>query len=203
MPDAGTALEPQEVPPGLARATFAGGCFWCTEAVFQQLRGVHAVVSGYTGGSVEAPTYRAICTGTTGHAEAIQITFDPASVSYEALLEVFFATHDPTTRHRQGNDVGTQYRSAIFVHNEEQRQVATEFIRKLNESGRFGRPIVTEINAFNGFYRAEAYHQNYFRTNPTQGYCQVIIAPKVQKTRQAFADRLGDDGMLKEAKPGR
>jgi len=174
----------------LATATFGNGCFWCTEAVFQQLRGVQSVGSGYAGGTTENPTYKSICTGTTGHAEVIQVTFDPAVVSYEKLLEVFWKSHDPTTLNRQGNDVGTQYRSVIFYHDDEQQALAEKYKRKLDESGAFDDPIVTEIAPFTKWYPAEDYHKNYFNQNSEQGYCRAIIAPKVAKIREVFADDL-------------
>jgi peptide-methionine (S)-S-oxide reductase len=185
-----TVMESSEPPAGLARATFGGGCFWCTEAVFQKLKGVHSVVSGYTGGSSKNPTYKQICTGTTGHAEAIQITFDPAVVSFEDLLEIFWKTHDPTTRNRQGNDVGTQYRSVIFYHSADQKHLAEEYKQKLDAAGVFAGPIVTEIVPATDFYRAEAYHQNYYAENSTQPYCQVIIGPKLEKLKKVFQSKL-------------
>ena len=177
-------------PTTMAIATFANGCFWCTEAVFEQLRGVTQVTSGYIGGQVDHPTYKDVCNGTTGHAEALQITYDPAQVSFETLLEVFWKTHDPTTLNRQGNDVGTQYRSGIFYHTPEQKSLALEYKAKLDASGAFDKPIVTEITPASTFWPAEEYHQGYFRENPTQGYCRVIIAPKVEKFRKVFADKL-------------
>lgn len=179
-----------EIPAGMARATFGSGCFWCTEAVFGQLKGVVAVISGYSGGSVKNPTYHQVCTGATGHAEAIQVTFDPKVVSYEQLLEVFWQSHDPTTRNRQGNDVGTQYRSVIFYHDEQQKKLAEDYKRKLDASGAFAAPIVTEIAPYTEFYRAENYHQNYYEANAGQPYCRVIIKPKVDKVRKVFADRV-------------
>jgi peptide-methionine (S)-S-oxide reductase len=196
LPEDGTALEPPEVPPGMARAAFAAGCFWCTEAVFQQLNGVLMVVPGYTGGSVKNPTYRQICTGTTGHAEAVQVTYDPAVLSYEDLLEVFWQTHDPTTPNRQGRDVGTQYRSVIFYHDGEQKRLAELSRQRLEAAGAFAAPIVTEIVPAAEFYRAEAYHQNYFAANPGQPYCRAVVGPKVEKVRKAFRDK------LKTAPPG-
>jgi peptide-methionine (S)-S-oxide reductase len=172
------------------RATFGAGCFWCVEAVFRELQGVEQVVSGYTGGTLPNPTYEQVCTGRTGHAEALQITFDPAVVSYEELLEVFWKTHDPTTPNRQGNDVGTQYRSAIFYHSEAQRQAAERSKATLEASGYYKSPIVTEIAAAGEFYPAEAYHQDYYLNNPAQPYCRVVIAPKVDKFRKQFAPKL-------------
>lgn len=172
------------------QATFGGGCFWCTEAVFQQLRGVRSVRSGYSGGHVPNPTYEQVCSKRTGHAEVIQIDYDPSQVRYEDLLEVFFRTHDPTTLDRQGNDIGPQYRSVIFYHNEAQRNAAARAIQALDESGAFDAPIVTAVEPFREFYPAEDYHQNYFAANPRQPYCSFVIAPKVEKFRAAFADRL-------------
>ncbi|HBK89794.1 MAG: peptide-methionine (S)-S-oxide reductase MsrA [Cyclobacteriaceae bacterium] len=177
-------------PPPPEIATFGNGCFWCTEAIFQQVKGVLSVQSGYSGGKVKKPTYREVCSGLTGHAEVIQITFDPAMVSYASLLEVFWNTHDPTTLNRQGADVGTQYRSAIFYHSEEQRATAESYKGQLEASRQFNRPIVTEITAFTTFYPAEDYHQNYFNQNGEQGYCQVVIRPKVEKFKKQFAGSL-------------
>jgi peptide-methionine (S)-S-oxide reductase len=171
-------------------ATLGGGCFWCLEAVFEQLRGVCKVESGYAGGTESAPTYEQVCTGTTGHAEVVQVTFDPDALSFRDLLDVFFATHDPTTRNRQGWDVGTQYRSAIFYHTEEQKRVAEERIAELNAAKIWDAPIVTEVVPFRAFYKAEDYHQGYFRSNPGQSYCQAIVAPKVAKFRKQFTARL-------------
>jgi peptide-methionine (S)-S-oxide reductase len=171
-------------------ATVAGGCFWCTEAVFQNLKGVERVVSGYLGGTVRNPTYEAVCSGRTGHAEAIQIAFDPAVVSYQELLELFFAFHDPTTLNRQGPDSGTQYRSAIFPHSAEQRATAERVIADLTAAGVFPDPIVTSIEAATEFYPAEGYHQNYFNRNPNQPYCSAMIGPKVAKLRSKYRDRL-------------
>lgn len=171
-------------------ATFGGGCFWCTEAIFQQVAGVQKVVSGYAGGKVKNPTYKEVCTGLTGHAEVVQITFDPAVISYDELLEIFWKTHDPTTLNRQGNDVGTQYRSVIYYHSEEQKKKAEYYRKKLDESGAFGRPIVTEISPFTEFYPAEDYHQNYYRLNPSAPYCQYVIAPKLEKFRKVFTKKL-------------
>jgi len=171
-------------------ATLAGGCFWCLEAVFDNLKGVTDVVSGYTGGSTVNPTYQQVCTGTTGHAEAVQITFEPAVISFRDLLEIFFSIHDPTTLNRQGADIGTQYRSAIFYHTDEQKKTAEDVIRELTEEKIWDNPIVTEINKYVTFYPAEDYHQEYFAHNPGQGYCQMVVAPKVAKFRKKFADRL-------------
>ncbi|MBC3927902.1 peptide-methionine (S)-S-oxide reductase MsrA [Undibacterium sp. CY21W] len=167
-----------------------GGCFWCTEAVFQQIRGVLKVESGYTGGSVHQPSYEQICTGQTGHAEVVRLTFDPALVSYRELLEVFFTIHDPTTLNRQGNDVGTQYRSAIFYHGEQQKKIAHEVVAAM--AAVWDAPIVTEITMAPMFYIAEDYHQNYYRQHPEQGYCAFVVAPKVAKARQVFAKKLID-----------
>ena len=172
----------------LETATLAGGCFWCTEAVFQRLRGVKSVVPGYTGGHVPNPSYEAVCTGATGHAEAIQITFDPSEISFEQLLEVHFATHDPTTLNRQGHDVGTQYRSGIYYHNEAQKETAERVIQRVNESGAYPDPVVTEVVPFDAFYEAEDYHQNFYNRNQGYPYCTVIIDPKVQKLMKSFAE---------------
>lgn len=171
-------------------ATLGGGCFWCLEAVFENLRGVERVVSGYAGGHLADPSYQQVCTGTTGHAEVVQVTFDPSVLSYRELLEVFFGTHDPTTLNRQGADVGTQYRSVIFTHSPEQRRVAEQTVAELNASGIWGRPLVTQVVPLESFYPAEAYHQGYFRNNPGQGYCQAVVGPKVAKFRKHFAARL-------------
>jgi len=172
----------------LAKATFAGGCFWCTEAVFAELKGVHGVTSGYIGGQVPNPTYKDVCSGLTGHAEAIEIDYDPAVISFQKLLEVFFATHDPTTLNRQGADVGTQYRSGVFFHDEEQRRIALEAIQALDRSRAFGAKIVTEVSPASTFYRAEDYHQDYYANNPFQPYCQAVAAPKVAKVRKVFQE---------------
>ncbi len=171
-------------------ATFGSGCFWCVDAVFRELRGVTSVECGYAGGTVESPTYEQVCTGRTGHAEVCQIRFDPSKISYADLLEVFWKTHDPTTPNRQGNDVGTQYRSAIFHHSEKQKEAAEHYKKKLGESGAWDAPVVTEIVPFTKFFRAEEYHQDYFRRNPEKGYCQIVIRPKVDKFRAVFQDRL-------------
>jgi len=174
----------------LEKATLGGGCFWCTEAVYLELKGVVDVKPGYSGGHVKDPTYKEVCTGTTGHAEAVQITYDPEKVTYSQILEVFFATHDPTTLNRQGNDVGTQYRSVIFYHNQQQKETAEKVIRSLEEGNVYDRPIVTEIAPFDTFYVAEDYHLNYYARNKSQGYCQYIIAPKLDKFRKVFKDQL-------------
>lgn len=171
-------------------ATFAGGCFWCTEAIFDRLKGVNSVVSGYSGGHVINPAYREVTSGNTGHAEAIQLTYDPAIISYVELLEIFFKTHDPTTLNRQGADVGTQYRSAVFFHTEEQRKLAEEIIVALDKEKIWKNPIVTEVTAFSNFYPAEEYHQEYFDNNSGQGYCRMVIQPKVEKFEQVFRDKL-------------
>jgi peptide-methionine (S)-S-oxide reductase len=171
-------------------ATFGNGCFWCTEAIFQRIEGVNAVASGYSGGSVKDPTYKEVCSGLTGHAEVIQVTFDSAIVSYAALLEVFWRTHDPTTLNRQGNDVGSQYRSVIFYHDETQRQTAEELMQQLTEAGVYDQPIVTEIVPFERFYKAEDYHQNYFVDNGNVPYCAIIVQPKVEKFKKVFSDKL-------------
>jgi peptide-methionine (S)-S-oxide reductase len=171
-------------------ATLGGGCFWCLEAVFELLNGVESVESGYTGGAAPHPTYQAVCTGTTGHAEVIRVTFDPAVITYRELLEVFFVSHDPTTLNRQGNDVGTQYRSAIYFHSQEQERVAKTLIAELNEQRVWPQPIVTEVTPAPDFYKAEEYHQGYYRANPDQGYCQWVVNPKVAKARKVFAGKL-------------
>jgi peptide-methionine (S)-S-oxide reductase len=171
-------------------ATLAGGCFWCLEAVFEELRGVESVKSGYAGGSVPNPRYDDVCSGTTGHAEVVQVVFDPAEVSFRELLEVFFTIHDPTTLNRQGADVGTQYRSAVFTHSPEQEQTAREVIRDLEEEAVWDDPIVTQVEPLTQFYPAEDYHDAYYRRNPRQGYCQAVIAPKVAKFRQKYLSRL-------------
>ena len=171
-------------------ATLAGGCFWCLEAAFQDLKGVENVQSGYAGGRVANPSYEDVCTGTTGHAEVVQITFDPQVVSFEDLLHVYFTIHDPTTLNRQGADVGTQYRSAIFYHSPEQKATAERVIADLQAQKLWDEPVVTELKPLTAFYPAEEYHRDYFRRNPTQGYCQAVIAPKVAKVRKLYFDRL-------------
>lgn len=173
----------------LAVATFGNGCFWCTEAIFQQLKGVETVLPGYTGGQVKNPTYKEVCTGTTGHAEAIQITYDPAVISYRELLDVFFYTHDPTTLNRQGGDVGTQYRSAIFFHNKEQESDAKTIIAQLTEEGVYDDPIVTEVSPLDVFYQAEDYHMNYYNNNKNQGYCRAVINPKLDKFMKKYGSK--------------
>jgi peptide-methionine (S)-S-oxide reductase len=176
--------------PNKEVATLAGGCFWCLEAVFQGLKGVERVVSGYAGGSVPNPSYEAVCTGGTGHAEVVQVTFDPDVLSYRDLLDVFFAIHDPTTLNRQGADVGTQYRSAIYYHSPEQERTARAAIAEIEREAVFDAPIVTEVAPLTVFYPAEEYHQDYFRRNPGQGYCRAVIAPKVAKFRKEHLERL-------------
>lgn len=177
----------------LSKATLGGGCFWCIEAVLEQLRGVREVVSGYAGGDVPNPTYEQVCSGRTGHAEVVQVTFDPAEASYRELLEVFFTLHDPTTENRQGADVGTQYRSIVLYHDDAQRQAAEDVIREFEEAGVWGDPIVTQIEPLEEFYPAEAHHQEYFRNHSWQPYCRTVIAPKVAKLRQKFLSRLKPD----------
>jgi peptide-methionine (S)-S-oxide reductase len=172
------------------RATLAGGCFWCLEAVYDQLRGVQDVQNGYAGGRRPNPTYEQVCTGTTGHAEVVQITYDPAQITFRDLLDVFFTIHDPTTLNRQGADVGSQYRSAIFYHDDEQKRIAEEVIRAVDDSRTWENPVVTEVVPLAEFYPAEPYHTDYFERNPTQGYCRVVIEPKVAKARSKFLTRL-------------
>ena len=180
-----------QLPATAAVATFANGCFWCTEAIFEELDGVISAVSGYSGGDTENPTYKEVCSGGTGHAECLQITYDTTKISFDELLEVFWQTHDPTTLNRQGADVGTQYRSAIFYHNEEQKQKAESYKAALDKSGAFNRPIVTEVTAFSTFYPAEDYHQQYFELNGNENpYCRVVIQPKLEKFRKVFRDKL-------------
>ncbi|MEZ4646889.1 MAG: peptide-methionine (S)-S-oxide reductase MsrA [Chloroflexota bacterium] len=171
-------------------ATLGGGCFWCLEAVYDQLRGVDSVASGYSGGHIVNPSYKAVCNGTTGHAEVVQITYDPAIVSFKELLQVFFTVHDPTTLNRQGNDVGPQYRSAIFYHDDAQKAVAEDVIAAMNAAHIWADPIVTEVTPFDTFYKAEDYHQEYYANNAYQPYCMFVVAPKVKKFRQKFVDQL-------------
>jgi peptide-methionine (S)-S-oxide reductase len=171
-------------------ATFGAGCFWCVEAVFQNLKGVEKVESGYTGGRIANPTYKEVCSGLTGHNEVIQLTFDPQVISFEELLEIFWKTHDPTTLNRQGNDVGTQYRSGIYYHNDEQKRLAETYKQKLNEAQAFDQPVVTEILPAGPFYKAEDYHQNYYNQNSSQPYCQFVARPKVDKVKALFGDKL-------------
>ena len=171
-------------------ATLGGGCFWCTEAIFTQLKGVESVESGFSGGQVESPTYDQVCNGDTGHAEVVQLTFKPSVISFQDLLRIFFTVHDPTTLNRQGHDVGTQYRSAIFYHDDGQKKVAEQVIKEVNASKIWGRPIVTEVVPYSAFYKAEDYHQEYFKNNPLASYCQNIIAPKVAKFRKHYLKKL-------------
>jgi len=171
-------------------ATLAGGCFWCIEATFYEVSGIEKVVSGYTGGKTINPSYSEVCSGATGHAEAVQLTFDPKRISYEEILRIFFSIHDPTTLNRQGADIGTQYRSAIFYHNEEQKAVAEQVIQELNTTKVWNAPIVTEIAPFHEFYAAEDYHQEYFEKNPEQAYCQMVIAPKLTKFRKRYLEKV-------------
>jgi peptide-methionine (S)-S-oxide reductase len=178
--------------PKYDTATFAGGCFWCTEAIFEKLRGVKTVVSGYSGGHIKNPGYKEVSRGTTGHAEAIQLTYNPNEISYLELLEIFFKTHDPTTLNKQGADVGTQYRSAVFYHSEEQKSMTEKIISKLNNERIWEKPIVTELTAYTNFYEAEDYHQEYFTNNPNQGYCRIVIQSKIEKFEKVFMDKLKD-----------
>lgn len=178
------------IQEGKEVATFAGGCFWCTEAIFQEVKGVENVVSGYTGGTIKNPAYREIGTGRTGHAEAVQITFNPTLVSYEDLLEIFFGTHDPTTLNRQGADVGTQYRSEIFYHSEAQKEKAEQYIKWIEKEQLYKNPIVTKVSPAKEFYNAEEYHQDYYSQNSQQGYCQMVIAPKLEKLRKYYKSKL-------------
>jgi peptide-methionine (S)-S-oxide reductase len=171
-------------------ATLGGGCFWCTEAVFTQLKGVEKVESGYSGGKLENPTYEQVSTGTTRHAEAMQITFDPNAISYKEILEIFFSTHDPTTLNRQGPDVGTQYRSVIFYHSDQQKMIAEQVIREITEEKIFDAPIVTQLEPFKAFYEAEDYHRDYFKRHPEQPYCSLVIAPKLAKLRELYLNKL-------------
>ncbi len=171
-------------------ATFGSGCFWCTETIFRKLNGVKSAVSGYSGGTKENPTYKEVCTGTTGHAEVVKVTFDPTIISYKELLEIFWKIHDPTTLNRQGNDIGTQYRSVIFYHNEEQKKIAEEYKSKLEEEKIFNDPIVTEITHFTKFFPAENYHQDYYEQNKTQPYCSFVITPKLEKFKKVFREKI-------------
>jgi peptide-methionine (S)-S-oxide reductase len=171
-------------------ATLGGGCFWCTEAIFKQLKGVISVLPGYSGGTTKNPTYAEVCTGETGHAEVIQVVFDPATISFAEVLEVFFETHDPTTLNRQGADVGTQYRSVVFYHSNEQKEVAEKVIKLLNQEKVYNSPVVTEVTPFRAFYPAEDYHKDYFARNQNQPYCSVVIGPKVEKFKKVFKSRL-------------
>lgn len=171
-------------------ATFGAGCFWCVEAQFQMLKGVESVVSGFSGGNIKNPAYREVCNGTTGHAEVCQIVFDPSKISYDELLAAFWQSHDPTQLNRQGNDIGTQYRSVIYYHNEEQKTLAENYKKQLNASGAWTKPIVTEISPIGPFYKADNYHQNYFNQNGSESYCQYVIRPKVEKFRKVFQEKL-------------
>ncbi len=189
-PNLATPTAPASPADSLQVATFGNGCFWCTEAVFQNLEGVEKVESGYSGGSKPNPTYEAVCSGLTGHAEVLQITYDPQKISFDELLEVFWKTHDPTTLNRQGADVGTQYRSVIFYHDDEQRRLSEAYKQKLDAAGAFPRPIVTEISPLKAFFKAEDYHQNYFNQNGHNPYCQMVVRPKVEKFQKVFAGKL-------------
>ncbi|MBS1518630.1 MAG: peptide-methionine (S)-S-oxide reductase MsrA [Bacteroidetes bacterium] len=184
---------PKGASDKLEVATLAGGCFWCIETIFRDLKGVESVVSGYSGGKTENPTYEQVCSGTTGHAEVVQIIFDPKVLSYEKLLEIFFHIHDPTTLNRQGADKGTQYRSAIFYHNESQKKTAEEVIKKITEQKLWDDPIVTEVTKFDVFYSAEDYHQDYYNNNKDKAYCSLVIAPKVRKFYKEYKDYIKDD----------
>lgn len=181
-----------KIPDGVKSdtATFGTGCFWCTEAIFQQLDGVYSATSGYIGGHVDNPTYKEVCEGTTGHSEVIQVVYDPSKITFDELLEVFWQTHDPTTLNRQGNDVGPQYRSAIFYHNDEQKQKAERYKAELDQSKAFNNPIVTEVTRFEKFYKAENYHQDYYNNNGSQPYCNYVIRPKLEKFKKVFKDKL-------------
>jgi peptide-methionine (S)-S-oxide reductase len=171
-------------------ATLAGGCFWCIEGVFREVNGVENVVSGYTGGTTVNPTYEQVCTGKTGHAETVQVSFNPSKISYREILEIFFSIHDPTTLNRQGADIGTQYRSAVFYHNEQQKRVVEELIRELNKANLWDKPVVTQIVPLDTFYPAEEYHQEYFSRHPEQAYCQMVISPKIGKFRKQWTNYL-------------
>lgn len=184
------AIEEESKEMGKQTITLGAGCFWCVEAIFESIKGVESVTSGYSGGSVKNPSYKEVCAGTTGHAEVVQIVYNADEVSLTKILEVFFQTHDPTTLNRQGGDVGTQYRSAIFYHTMEQKEIATEVFNKLDDSGAFIDPIVTEITEFTNFYPAEDYHQDYFELNGEQPYCRAVVRPKVEKFKKAFSDIL-------------
>ena len=184
------SIEPIAMNDTTAVATLGAGCFWCVEAIFQELKGVDQVASGYSGGEIKNPSYKEVCTGRTGHAEVVQVTYNPQIISFQELLEVFFQTHDPTTMNKQGNDVGTQYRSAIFYHSDKQKEISEEVIKKLNDSGAFNNKIVTEVVPFETFYIAENYHQDYFNLNGEQPYCSYVIKPKMEKFKKAFSDKL-------------
>jgi peptide-methionine (S)-S-oxide reductase len=190
LTDNKTEVKKEIMNDSVQLATFAGGCFWCTEAVFLEVKGVEKIVSGFTGGFIKNPAYREVCNETTGHAEGIQITFNPKEVAYEDLLEIFFATHDPTTLNKQGADVGTQYRSAIFYHSKEQKEKAEKYIQLIEKEKLYANPIVTQIEEAGVFYLAEDYHQNYYNQNKEQGYCQYVIAPKLDKLRKYYKSKL-------------
>jgi peptide-methionine (S)-S-oxide reductase len=180
----------QTINSNIETATFGAGCFWCVEAVFQRLNGVLSSKSGYSGGSVKNPSYKEVCNGTTGHAEVIQVTYDKTKVSFDELLEVFWKTHDPTTLNRQGNDYGTQYRSVIFYHNDEQKKLAEKYKEEINKSGAYPGPVITEITSFTNFYPAEDYHQNYYNENGSESYCKYVIQPKVEKFEKIFKNKM-------------
>jgi len=188
-----TAQTTDQNEENMEQATFGAGCFWCVEAIFHQVKGVESVEAGYAGGHVKNPTYREVCSGKTGHAEVARIVFDPDVVSYKELLEVFWHTHNPTTKNRQGADVGTQYRSVIFYHDEKQKKIAEQSLKKTDASGLWDDPIVTEIEPLENFYKAEDYHQNYYQNNPNQGYCSIVIAPKLKKFKKEFSYLLKDN----------
>lgn len=188
-PPVAKTMEDQQ-SKNMETATFGAGCFWCVEAAFESLKGVHGAESGYSGGSIKNPSYKEVCTGRTGHAEVVQVTFDPTVISFKDLLEAFFTVHDPTQLNRQGNDVGTQYRSVIFYHNEAQRELAVKAIEELNKAKAFDKPVVTEVSAFTKFYPAEDYHQQYFENNPDQPYCAMVVQPKLDKFKKVFKEKL-------------
>ncbi len=186
---------PNEIPANTSHsnidtATLGAGCFWCVEAVFQRLEGVLSIESGYSGGFIKNPAYREVCNGTTGHAEVCRLTFDKTKISFDEILEVFWKTHDPTTPNQQGNDIGTQYRSVVFYHNEEQKALAEKYKEEINKSGAYDKPVITEISPLINYYKAEAYHQNYFNQNGKEGYCQYVIQPKVEKFEKIFKNKL-------------
>lgn len=183
-------MNTQTIPPDADTATFGAGCFWCVEAIFSELKGVLQVMSGYSGGHIKNPAYKEVCNGNTGHAEVCRIIYDPKIISFETLLSVFWQTHDPTTPNRQGNDIGSQYRSVIFYHDETQKMLAEKYLTELNHSGAFANPVITEITAFEAFYPAEDYHQQYFAINGDEPYCRMVVKPKVEKFRKVFKDKL-------------
>jgi peptide-methionine (S)-S-oxide reductase len=185
-----TTMTKVTIPAHADTATFGAGCFWCVEAIFSELKGVLSVTSGYSGGHIKNPSYKEVCNGTTGHAEVCQIVYDPKIISFETLLSVFWQTHDPTTPNRQGNDIGTQYRSVIFYHNDEQKMLAEKYLLELTRSGAFANPVITEISPYTVFYAAEDYHQEYFSLNGEEPYCRMVVAPKVEKFRKVFKDKL-------------